>query len=119
MEHWDIDISDALLSGTGVVIHERPAGPAQRVDDLTRLIGNTPLIRLRSLEPAQGIEVYGKAEWQNPGGSVKDRAALAMMEAGERSGRLTRDRTIVDATSGNTGIAYAKIGAARGYRVVL
>ena len=119
MEHWDIDISDALLSGTGVVIHERPAGPAQRVDDLTRLIGNTPLIRLRSLEPAQGIEVYGKAEWQNPGGSVKDRAALAMIESGERSGQLTRDRTIVDATSGNTGIAYAMIGAARGYRVVL
>ena len=84
-------------------------------------IGNTPLIRLRSVTkdlPAN-IEIYAKAEFMNPGGSVKDRAALAMILAGERSGELTRNKTILDATSGNTGIAYAMIGAARGYKVTL
>jgi cysteine synthase B len=86
---------------------------------LTDLIGNTPLLRLRALEPHAGVEIYGKAEWTNPGGSVKDRPALAMIEAGERSGALTRDKIILDATSGNTGIAYAMIGASRGYRVML
>ncbi len=84
-------------------------------------IGNTPLIKLRSVTkdlPAN-VELYAKAEFLNPGGSVKDRAALAMILAGERSGELTKDRTILDATSGNTGIAYAMIGAARGYKVTL
>ncbi|HRH46798.1 MAG TPA: cysteine synthase family protein [Pyrinomonadaceae bacterium] len=84
-------------------------------------IGNTPLIRLRQITkdlPAN-IEVYAKAEFMNPGGSVKDRAALAMILAGEKSGELTEDKIILDATSGNTGIAYAMIGAARGYKVVL
>ena len=84
-------------------------------------IGNTALIRLRTITkdlPAD-IEIYAKAEHLNPGGSVKDRAALAMILAGEESGELTRDKTILDATSGNTGIAYAMIGAARGYRVCL
>src|SRR5438128_9646394 len=85
------------------------------------LIGRTPLVRLSRFEreiPA-AVELYAKAEWQNPGGSVKDRAAARMILEGERSGKLTHDRTIVDATSGNTGIAYAMIGAARGYRVQL
>src|SRR5262245_61999412 len=85
------------------------------------LIGNTPLVRLRRFEgevPA-GVELYAKAEWTNPGGSVKDRAALRMVLEGERTGRLQPGRTILDATSGNTGIAYAMIGAARGYRVRL
>ncbi len=85
------------------------------------MIGRTPLVRLRRFErevPA-GIELYGKAEWQNPGGSVKDRAAAAMILAGEASGQLTPGRTILDATSGNTGIAYAMVGAARGYAVKL
>ncbi len=84
-------------------------------------IGNTPLIRLRNITkdlPAN-IEIYAKAEFMNPGGSVKDRAALAMILAGEKSGELTRNKTILDATSGNTGIAYAMIGAARGYKVTL
>jgi len=84
-------------------------------------IGNTPLIRLRTITkdlPAN-IEIYAKAEFLNPGGSVKDRAALAMITAGEKSGELTRDKTILDATSGNTGIAYAMIGSARGYKVAL
>jgi cysteine synthase B len=84
------------------------------------LIGNTPLIRLPKFEAGlRNVELYAKAEWKNPGGSVKDRPALRMIEDGERSGALTRDRIILDATSGNTGIAYAMIGAARGYRVRL
>lgn len=84
-------------------------------------IGNTPLIRLRSVTKhlPENVEVFAKAEFLNPGGSVKDRAALAMIMAGENSGRLTREKVILDATSGNTGIAYAMIGAARGYQVTL
>ncbi|HKG21509.1 MAG TPA: cysteine synthase family protein [Blastocatellia bacterium] len=83
------------------------------------LVGNTPLLRLRNLTPGRGVEVYVKAEWFNPGGSVKDRPALNIILEAERSGELTRDKIILDATSGNTGIAYAWIGAARGYRVKL
>ena len=66
-----------------------------------------------------GVEIYAKAEWQNPGGSVKDRAAARMIAEGEASGALTPGKTILDATSGNTGIAYAMIGAATGYKVKL
>lgn len=90
-------------------------------DDLPSSIGKTPLIRLRSVTrdlPTE-VEVYAKAEHLNPGGSVKDRAALSMILAGERSGRLRPGQIILDATSGNTGIAYAMIGAARGYVVAL
>jgi S-sulfo-L-cysteine synthase (O-acetyl-L-serine-dependent) len=84
------------------------------------LIGRTPLVRLRRFErETPGVELYAKAEWQNPGGSVKDRAAARMILEGEASGALTRDRTILDATSGNTGIAYATVAAARGYKVKL
>jgi len=83
------------------------------------LIGRTPLIRLRGLEPRPGIELYAKLESQNPGGSVKDRAALAMILEGERTGALDRNRVLLDATSGNTGVSYAMLGAARGYRVQL
>jgi cysteine synthase B len=84
------------------------------------LIGNTPLIRLSGFEDGlRNVELYAKAEWKNPGGSVKDRAAARMIADGERSGALTRDKIILDATSGNTGIAYAMIAAARGYRVRL
>jgi len=83
-------------------------------------IGNTPLLRLARIDSEfPGIEIYAKAEFFNPGGSVKDRPALNMILDGERTGRLTPDRTILDATSGNTGIAYAMIAAARGYRVRL
>ena len=90
-------------------------------NSLESKIGNTPLIRLRSItkDLPENIEIYGKAEFLNPGGSVKDRAALAMILAGESSGELTKNKTILDATSGNTGIAYAMIGAARGYKVCL
>jgi S-sulfo-L-cysteine synthase (O-acetyl-L-serine-dependent) len=88
--------------------------------DITRLVGNTPLIRVRLFDRQYpNVEVHAKAEWFNPGGSVKDRAALSMIEDGERRGALTKDRTIIDSTSGNTGIAYALIGAAKGYRVKL
>jgi cysteine synthase B len=94
----------------------RPAVPGA----ITQLIGNTPLLRIHLFEDRHpGLEVYAKAEWFNPGGSVKDRAALAMIEDGERRGALTRDRTIIDSTSGNTGVAYALMGAAKGYRVRL
>ena len=82
-------------------------------------IGNTPLLRLRAINAglAEGVEVFAKAEHLNPGGSVKDRAALSMILEGERNGRLRLGMTILDATSGNTGIAYAMIGASRGYPV--
>jgi len=88
---------------------------------LEAAIGNTPLIRLRNVTRhlPSNVEVLVKAEHLNPGGSIKDRAALAMILAGERSGELTAGKTILDATSGNTGIAYAMIGAARGYPVTL
>jgi cysteine synthase B len=90
---------------------------ASQIEDL---IGNTPLVRLRRIEQdVPGIELYAKAEFFNPGGSVKDRPALNMVLEGEKSGALTPDKTILDATSGNTGIAYAMIGAARGYKVKL
>jgi cysteine synthase B len=84
-------------------------------------IGNTPLLRLEQFTPElpKGVELLAKAEHLNPGGSVKDRAALSMIIEGERSGKLKPGMTIVDATSGNTGIAYAMIGAARGYRVTV
>lgn len=100
-----------------------PALAAPRTDratSLLKLIGNTPLIRLEKIDAdLPGVEIYAKAEFLNPGGSVKDRPALNMILDGERTGRLTRDRTILDSTSGNTGIAYAMIGAALGYRVKL
>ena len=92
-----------------------------RGDDLLSKIGGTPLVRLRRVarDLPDGVELYAKAEHLNPGGSVKDRAALAMILDGERTGQLTPGKIILDATSGNTGIAYAMIGAARGYRVAL
>ncbi|HEV3060144.1 MAG TPA: cysteine synthase family protein [Vicinamibacterales bacterium] len=85
------------------------------------MIGRTPLVRLQLFEREipPGVELYAKAEWQNPGGSVKDRAAARMILDGEASGKLTPGKTILDATSGNTGIAYAMVGAARGYKVLL
>lgn len=89
--------------------------------DLMSSIGRTPLVRLGRVagDVPAGVEVYAKAEHLNPGGSVKDRAAHAMILAGERDGLLTRGKIILDATSGNTGIAYAMLGAARGYPVTL
>jgi len=89
-------------------------------EPLLATIGNTPLLRLERVpEEFPGIEIFAKAEYFNPGGSVKDRAALNMVLDGERSGRLNPSRTILDSTSGNTGIAYAMIAANRGYKVKL
>ncbi len=82
-------------------------------------IGNTPLISLEHMVPNPRVKILAKAEWYNPGGSVKDRPALNMILDGERSGNLTHEKTIIDATSGNTGIAYAMIGAVLGYKVDL
>jgi len=84
-------------------------------------IGNTPLIRIKNItkDLPDDVEIYAKAEWLNPGGSVKDRPALNMIVDGERTGALTHGKIIIDATSGNTGIAYAMIGAVKGYRVTL
>lgn len=101
-----------------------PEGFSQAVKEdrfsLLAHIGDTPLIRLRKIVPPEiQVEVYAKAEWFNPGGSVKDRAALAMTRDAEEKGLLTKDKTIIDATSGNTGIAYAMIGRILGYKVAL
>src|ERR1700735_5856894 len=86
--------------------------------DITGCIGGTPLVRLARLAPA--VELYGKLEATNPGGSVKDRIGLAMIEAAERAGEIEPGRTtIVEATSGNTGIALAMVCAAKGYELVL
>ena len=96
-----------------------PAVVSSGVSLLTELIGNTPLLELKKLNRNPHVAIYAKAEWANPGGSVKDRPALKMILEGLQAGTLTQDKTIIDATSGNTGIAYAMIGAALGYRVKL
>jgi len=94
--------------------------PARLGSSLLDLIGRTPLLRIRLFEEEfPEVPVFAKAEYRNPGGSVKDRPALRMITEAERRGLLTRDRVILDATSGNTGVAYAMIGAAKGYRVHL
>ncbi len=103
-----------------VVTTSAPSGSRLTATNLLSMIGNTPLIRMdRITRDLPGIEIYGKAEFFNPGGSVKDRAALNMILDGERTGKLTRDKIILDSTSGNTGIAYAMIGAYKGYKVKL
>src|SRR5215210_5146802 len=92
-------------------------GLPRTVASVVDLIGNTPLIRLSGFESdLRRVELYAKAEWRNPGGSVKDRAAARMILEGERSGALAKGKILLDSTSGNTGIAYAMIGAARGYQ---
>jgi S-sulfo-L-cysteine synthase (O-acetyl-L-serine-dependent) len=98
-----------------------PVGCAQEQGaSLLTMIGNTPLVRLSRIEQdVPGVTLYAKAEWKNPGGSVKDRAASRMICEGLRGGHLAPGRRILDATSGNTGIAYAMIGAALGYGVTL
>jgi cysteine synthase A len=88
-------------------------------DDVTRVIGGTPLVRLNRITDGAPAVVAAKLEFFNPGGSVKDRIGVAMIEAAEAAGALRPGGTVVEATSGNTGIALAMVGAARGYRVVL
>ena len=98
----------------------RNSGALQGPSDVLALVGNTPLLRLKRLgREFPEVEIYGKAEWANPGGSVKDRPALNIILEAERAGLMSKDRILIDSTSGNTGIAYAMIGAARGYRVKL
>lgn len=90
------------------------------VNSILEQIGKTPLLRFVNItKELDRVSIYGKAEWFNPGGSVKDRPALRMIEEGERTTVLTRDKVILDSSSGNTGIAYALIGAVKGYRVEL
>src|SRR5580704_5984087 len=97
---------------------EKPRGRTGQ--SVLELIGNTPLLRLSRIgSEFPNVEFRAKAEWFNPGGSVKDRPALSMIQAGQASGALRPGKTIIDATSGNTGIAYAMIGAAMGYPVKL
>jgi cysteine synthase A len=88
-------------------------------DDVTALVGNTPLVRVNRLSAGAGATIAAKLEFQNPGGSVKDRIGVSIVDAAERSGQLKPGGTIIEATSGNTGIALAMVGAARGYKVVL
>ncbi len=110
-----IEVASKTASGENAEGLEPPMGKR-----LVDLIGNTPLLRLGSVGAKfANVEFCAKAEWFNPGGSVKDRAALAMIREGEKRGALRAGKTILDATSGNTGIALAMIGASLGYRVTL
>ena len=92
---------------------------ARIYDDVTKLVGNTPLVRLNRITDGAGATVAAKLEFYNPANSVKDRIGVSMIDAAEASGELKAGGTIVEATSGNTGIALAMVGAARGYRVIL
>lgn len=112
----------ATIDNPSLITH---VGSSTRVEEL---IGNTPLLRFDAASAAEqllgrrvssGVNLLAKAEWYNPGGSIKDRAALSIIRAAERQGALRPGMTLLDATSGNTGIAYAMLGAARGYRVRL
>ena len=104
------------VKDSNVAVQSKAAGSHTVIDR----IGNTPLIRIQRLAAElPQVEIYAKAEYFNPGGSVKDRPALNMIQDGERSGMLTPDKVLIDSTSGNTGIAYAMIAAARGYKVKL
>lgn len=99
---------------------QTPSCPLITDQSVLQNIGNTPLIRIQNLgREFKDVEIYAKAEWKNAGGSVKSRPALRMIEDGEKSGRLTKDKIILDSTSGNTGIAYALIGKVKGYKVKL
>jgi cysteine synthase A len=93
--------------------------PLRTADSVLELIGDTPLLRLRRFSPEGGASIYAKLEFLNPGGSVKDRAALGLIEAAEARGELAPGGTIVEPTAGNTGVGLALIGIARGYRVIV
>ena len=106
------------MSGATLPRMDHPPSPAI-ADGLIGAIGNTPLIRLRRASDATGCEILGKAEFMNPGGSVKDRAGLAIIEDAERRGALRPGGTVVEGTAGNTGIGLTLVGNARGYRTVI
>lgn len=107
----------SIRSADGQGLHQGKEGRIEQ--GFAGAIGNTPLIRLRRFSAETGCEILGKAEFMNPGGSVKDRAALAIIEDAERSGRLTPGGTVVEGTAGNTGIGLAHVCNARGYRCVI
>ncbi len=114
-------MSDKRKNGTEA---PSPASPGQAAPDVARhgllsMVGNTPMVPIRVLNPNPAVEIYAKLEKANPGGSVKDRIALWMVEEGERSGQLTKGKTILEATSGNTGIGLATVAAIKGYSIVL
>lgn len=110
----------ATTRHTTATLGESTAQPSRAGELLLDRIGNTPLLRLQRVgQEFTNVEFCAKAEWFNPGGSVKDRPALSMIQAGLKSGALRPGKTIIDATSGNTGIAYAMVGAALGYPVKL
>lgn len=88
-------------------------------DDITQLVGETPMLQLKRMVPAGSAEVFAKLEYLNPGGSVKDRAAIGIIQRAEREGKLASGGTIIEATAGNTGIGFALIGVNRGYKVKL
>ena len=89
------------------------------VNSITDLIGNTPIVKLNRVVPEDAADVYVKLEFFNPAGSIKDRIALAMIERAEKEGRLTAGGTIVEPTSGNTGVGLAMVAAAKGYHLVI
>lgn len=92
---------------------------AKLVQNITQLIGDTPLVRLNKIVPEDSAEVYVKLEYQNPGSSVKDRIAISMVEVAEQEGKLKPGATIIEPTSGNTGIGLAMVAAAKGYKAIL
>ncbi|GIP36360.1 cysteine synthase A [Paenibacillus sp. J2TS4] len=92
---------------------------AKLVQSITELIGDTPLVRLNRIVPEDSAEIYLKLEFQNPGASVKDRIAISMVEAAEKEGKLKAGDTIIEPTSGNTGIGLAMVAAAKGYKAIL
>lgn len=95
------------------------SGQLRVAEDVTQLVGDTPLLQFRRLVPQGAADVFAKLEYLNPGGSVKDRAAIGIIRRAEQQGRLKQGSTIIEATAGNTGIGLALIGVSRGYRVVL
>src|ERR1700685_2814103 len=115
-----------MLEGSAKLAATFPALPPPQAEaprpgqSLLDRVGNTPLLRFdQSTAHLPGVTLLGKSEWHNPGGSVKDRAAANIVSEGRRNGRFTRRKILLDATSGNTGIAYAMLGAAEGFPVTL
>jgi len=96
-----------------------PSFSRRRFESVVEMIGNTPLLPIRKLNPNPGVELWGKLEGCNPGGSIKDRIALSMIEAAEEAGQLKPGMTILEATSGNTGIGLALVSAVKGYKLLL
>lgn len=113
----------SALPGAGhrrlISLYDRTDSMNKNNTDILEHIGNTPLVRLGNLDGTSKVKIFGKLEGTNPGGSVKDRPAYCMIKMAEKSGELTEDKTIIEPTSGNMGIAMALIGAVRGYRVKL